>query len=706
MTCTAHLIADHGRSAVDAEFFRSAPFLVAEGVTHTLFVENTAAIPVIVREIPGTNHIDAVSPYGYPGGTISEVVANNEIDFSRTGLVSLFVRDRIDVRTLGPGGTRRGTVLLHDPEGGRRVRGSLANTVRANARLGFRVEAIPGPLVDEARLDEFRAVYLQNMTRVGAAPKYFFSREYLRSCLRFERSWLIAVTSPTGSLAAGVVCAISDGLMHYFLGATELEYQRYSPIKNGLLHLLDMCDDMSVRCNLGGGFAPGDGLEQFKRGFANAEADFVTYEIVCNERVFRGLAPRARRGEFFPPYRSSADVKVPAARPTRTATARRSAPSAVVMGGSCIEIVRPLGMAGVDCTVITAPDEGSQWSRHVRSSPFDWRWSPTSIEDPRLLERVVDVARAMDRPPVLFYCCEPSLQFVSRHRAVLQEWCDFVVPDADLVERLSDKARFSALADGLDLPVPATRLLGRDSARDAVASGELRFPLIVKPTLRDELWESSHRAKAVRVDSAEELRPLLDGIADDRTLVLQELIDGPESAIESYHVYIDATGEVVADFTGRKIRTYPLVFGHSTALTTTDDADLIDLGRSISRRLGLTGVAKLDFKRTEDGRLVLLEVNARFNLWHHLGARAGVNLPALVHSDLTGRPVQRIADPARIVATWVHPTDVRSARSSGMSLRSWASWAWKADAKAYWSRSDPLPLLGAGVGRAVRRARR
>ena len=44
--------------------------------------------------------------------------------------------------------------------------------------------------------------------------------------------------------------------------------------------------------------------------------------------------------------------------------------------------------------------------------------------------------------------------------------------------------------------------------------------------------------------------------------------------------------------------------------------------------LGLRGVAKLDFKRTAAGELVLLEVNPRFNLWHLPGAVAGVNLPA------------------------------------------------------------------------------
>jgi D-aspartate ligase len=47
-------------------------------------------------------------------------------------------------------------------------------------------------------------------------------------------------------------------------------------------------------------------------------------------------------------------------------------------------------------------------------------------------------------------------------------------------------------------------------------------------------------------------------------------------------------------------------------------------------RLGVRGVAKLDIKRDDRGRLHLLEINPRSNLWHDPGAVAGVNLPAMV----------------------------------------------------------------------------
>jgi predicted ATP-grasp superfamily ATP-dependent carboligase len=123
-------------------------------------------------------------------------------------------------------------------------------------------------------------------------------------------------------------------------------------------------------------------------------------------------------------------------------------------------------------------------------------------------------------------------------------------------------------------------------------------------------------------------------VAVGMEILAQELVPGPETRIESYHVYVDEAGGIAGEFTGRKIRTYPEAYGHSTALEITDARDVRDQGRDFVHRLNLKGIAKFDFKRGPDGVLHLLEINPRFNLWHHLGAVAGVNLPALVHADI------------------------------------------------------------------------
>jgi D-aspartate ligase len=131
--------------------------------------------------------------------------------------------------------------------------------------------------------------------------------------------------------------------------------------------------------------------------------------------------------------------------------------------------------------------------------------------------------------------------------------------------------------------------------------------------------------------------------------------------------------------------------------------DVAELGREVLARVGLRGVAKLDFKRDEHGRLHLLEINARFNLWHHPGAVAGVNLPALAYADLTGRQRPPVASVPRPVM-WCDPLpDLRAAYAEGTSPLEWLRWARGCRAVCGLAWEDPLPFARGMVWPAVRR---
>lgn len=373
-----------------------------------------------------------------------------------------------------------------------------------------------------------------------------------------------------------------------------------------------------------------------------------------------------------------------------------------------MDLVRPLGLAGVDCAVAVQPGAPPRYSRYTRVA-LDWS-SPWE-EAEQMVETLIRFAHTQAEAPVLFYESDGELLLVSRHRERLAEGFRFVVPDQTLVEDLVDKERFQRLAERLSLPVPAARRL-RTEEEFKADNLDLRFPVIVKPLMRrPELWRAVvNEGKALRVDTADELRSLWPKLAASGVEVLaQELIVGPETQIESYHVYVDEQGEIAGEFTGRKIRTYPREYGESTALETTNALDVLQLGRDLVKRLRLRGVAKFDFKRAADGKLFLLEINPRFNLWHHLGAVAGVNLPALVYADLAGNPRPEIKT-ARPNLSWCRVwQDAQAARASQLSLFSWLSWAVRCEAKRLLSWNDPMPFVGAVLWRirdAVRRQAR
>jgi len=373
-------------------------------------------------------------------------------------------------------------------------------------------------------------------------------------------------------------------------------------------------------------------------------------------------------------------------------------PPACVLGD--VDLVRALGLARIPSTVLAPPGAPVRYSRHTRAV-FPWHNAWERPEE--LVDALVRFGQAQPEPPALFYQEDRTLLLVSRYRDRLREGFRFVVPDAELVEQLVDKSRFQALAGRLDLPVPKARVI----APGDPAPGDdfdIPFPIALKPLVRiPSRWEPlAGPGKATSLDSLDELRALWPRImAANLPILAQELVPGPERCIESYHAYVDERGAIVGEFAGRKIRTWPLAYGDSTALETSDASDVLALGRQLVKRLKFAGVVKFDFKRAPDGRLRLLEANPRFNLWHHLGAVAGVNLPALVYGDLIGAP-RPILRPARAGVRWCKPwKDQSAARAAGMSFAEWIPWLIRCEAKSGLAWDDPLPLIGATVRRGI-----
>jgi D-aspartate ligase len=374
-------------------------------------------------------------------------------------------------------------------------------------------------------------------------------------------------------------------------------------------------------------------------------------------------------------------------------------PVALVMGD--VDLVRALGLARIPVAFFGVPDASARFSRHVRVVlPWIDHWR----RQDELLAALMAFGRAQRDAPVLYPQTDAALLLASRHRDELATAFRLMLADAELIEQLVDKGRFEDLAGREGLPVPrAERLRPQPGQAPPVLS--LSYPLILKPVVRGVGWASlGTDGKALHVGGPDRWAELWPRLADAGSEVLvQELVSGPETAVESYHAYVDESGAVAGEFTGRKIRTFPAQYGYSTAVEVIDRPDVVRLGRQVLERVGMRGVAKADFKRDERGRLHLLEINARFNLWHYPAAIAGVNLPALVHADLTGQPRPPGRRPTRRVA-WCMPLwDARAAYAAGVSPLRWLRWARRCETMSGLSRDDPLPFIRGTLASAVRR---
>jgi predicted ATP-grasp superfamily ATP-dependent carboligase len=323
-----------------------------------------------------------------------------------------------------------------------------------------------------------------------------------------------------------------------------------------------------------------------------------------------------------------------------------------------------------------------------------------------LVEALVELGPSLGRKAVLVPCTDLSVLEIARRRGELEEAYHVALPETDVVELLTDKAKFATYALEEGLPIPKTMLLAsREDAR--TAAGSLRMPLVVKPPLKTALWERRAREKAYKVETATELLALYDEIRDAAdVLVAQEWISGSEGDHFTCNAYFDRSSRPLVTFVTRKIRQWPPQTGQgSLAVEWRNDA-VRDETVGLFSGVGFWGLAYLELKRdAATGEHLIVEPNIGRPTGRSATAEAGgVELLYTMYCDVLGLPLPAALTQRYVGAKWIYLVrDVRSAlhywRRGELSVRGWIESLRGPKVDAVFSWRDPLPFCF-DVGRA------
>jgi predicted ATP-grasp superfamily ATP-dependent carboligase len=308
--------------------------------------------------------------------------------------------------------------------------------------------------------------------------------------------------------------------------------------------------------------------------------------------------------------------------------------------------------------------------------------------------------------PVLFLTQEESVRTVSQQRDRLALLFRFNLPSAELVETLQHKYGFQQLAERFDAPIP--RLVHVRGASDMPALESLRYPVAVKPGERDAGYSQQFK-KAYRVESAGECAALVKRIlAVMADVVVQEWIEGADSAIHFCLQYLDRDGRVVASFTGRKVRSWPPQVGGTASCLPAPEAgaELARMTTQFFRDAGVVGMASMEYKRdAASGQFRMVEPTiGRTDYQEEVATLNGVNLPYAAYCCALGLPIPAAGTVRRSSAWRVQSEDTQSAAAQHQPPRSGFD---RVDTvtDALWRGSDPMPWLVetlAHVSRAIR----
>jgi predicted ATP-grasp superfamily ATP-dependent carboligase len=243
---------------------------------------------------------------------------------------------------------------------------------------------------------------------------------------------------------------------------------------------------------------------------------------------------------------------------------------------------------------------------------------------------IVELASAETGTLVLAMTEATTLPISAHREALLSVGARLVLPlHADLL-RAFNKDETTKLAASLGIAVPKSTLVsGAKQAEEVALSVE--YPVVIKPRASEELSDKNRIRPTGRphyASNAVEFRAAYGAIAQKTAAVLvQEYVEGYGAG----YFALMRDGELRAEFAHRRIRdVYPTGSGSAVRISVVAQPEIRAAALAILRALRWHGVAMVEFRCTEGGTPVFVEVNGRF--WHSLplACYSGVDFPALL----------------------------------------------------------------------------
>jgi predicted ATP-grasp superfamily ATP-dependent carboligase len=223
---------------------------------------------------------------------------------------------------------------------------------------------------------------------------------------------------------------------------------------------------------------------------------------------------------------------------------------------------------------------------------------------------------------------------LSKHKELLSKYYKIATPDWQTLSIFVEKEKTYVLAKEANIPFPKSISLYKLEDVDEIS--DILYPCILKP-VRSFEFASKFHVKNFEVNNENELKEKYRICLDaQQSMILQEIIPGPDENLYKLQGYLNSQGKMVGKFFYRKLRQNPPQFGVLRVGISTDRYPEVErLTEELLCRVNYRGYFSNEFKKDpRDGQLKLIENNCRMPRSGMLAIASGVNFPWLIYQDL------------------------------------------------------------------------
>lgn len=248
---------------------------------------------------------------------------------------------------------------------------------------------------------------------------------------------------------------------------------------------------------------------------------------------------------------------------------------------------------------------------------------PVSTSEPEaFVQSILDTVRSHAIDLVL-PITDWTLGPLSTQRERFAGLCVLAIPSPEVLELASDKYRTIQFAESLGIAIPRTLLV---SSTDDLPQWQSTAPVVIK----DRFSVRWTRAKAVfgsvaYAHSFAELQNKVSArVRAAGDVMIQEFVSGVGIGVSCFIV----AGTAFLPFQWQRVREVdPRGSGSSARKSVLLDESLLSQSRELVTKMCFEGIAMVEYKKTADGRFVLMEVNGR--PWGSIGLpiACGIDYP-------------------------------------------------------------------------------
>ncbi len=307
-------------------------------------------------------------------------------------------------------------------------------------------------------------------------------------------------------------------------------------------------------------------------------------------------------------------------------------PPAVVMGLSATGLyaIRELGAAGIPVIGIAATHQCGAASRHLQHVIIE-------PNEQRRLEALLKYVSGTGGKAVLIPTSDQDLEFIIQNSAELAREFVFQRSYSDgKAASILDKAVFYRLCDTHGVVYPALQEVSLCELHHL--QDQISFPVMIKPSRIHDIKAEMAGKKGWIARDKEEFAQVSKTIPRHTgTLLVQEIVPGPESEITLFSGYFDEHGAVHQPFTCRKLRQFPPGFGSASMVISEDEPETRKIAEDFLLEIGFRGIAAAEMKKDPStGQRKIIEINPRPSLWFSASTAARKSVSLAAYCDLTG----------------------------------------------------------------------